>query len=80
MRIASMFRGDALFFLNEETGRFMKKNKKAIAWGCALAALACSSGVHADILSGSGTGAVFAKLFPGATPPPIFQVGTTTGM
>jgi PEP-CTERM motif len=53
----------------------MKKNKKAVAGLCALAALAWSGGAYADILSGSGTGAVFAKLFPSNGPPPIFQVG-----
>jgi len=53
----------------------MKKNKRALAKVFALAALAWSSAVHADIISGSGTGAVFAKLFPANAPPPIFQVG-----
>jgi hypothetical protein len=46
-----------------------------VASACALIALVGSSAASAAIVSGSGSGAIFAKLFPADTPPAIFQVG-----
>src|SRR4051794_20890652 len=51
-----------------------RRNLKQAA-ACALIALAGSSAAPAAIISGSGSGAIFAKLFPADTPPAIFQVG-----
>ena len=49
--------------------------RRSLAGLCAAIALTGSGGLHANILSGSGNGAVFAKLFPSNAPPPIFAVG-----